>query len=259
MLDRFGYRSYTWIVNSERSLYFARNEGVGRMPKLKPEEVETRNREILDAARACFLRKGFHATSTDDICREANITPGGLYHYFGSKDELINAVIEDATQRAVENLSAVAEESANTRSSVRSLSTIFSQSARNPEIDDATRLDLDIWAETLRNEKLAESTQKGWRLRRQWLRSLIEKGVAEGVYDKEVDPQGLADLFMILWLGLRLGRILWREDFDPDSTLHALFLMHSGRLTRDPAPVEPLASRKAVASRGNGGVRNPQG
>jgi len=223
------------------------------MPKLKPEEVETRNREIIEAARACFLRKGFHGTSTDDICREASITPGGLYHYFGSKEDLITAVIEDASRQAVQNLSALAEEAANTRSSVRALSALFSQSARSPETDEQTRLQLDIWAESLRNQRLADTTQEGWRLRRGWLQSLIEKGVAEGVYSSEADPKGLADLFMIIWLGLRLGRILWREDFDPDATLHALSLLHSGRLTKDAAAVQSLSRRR---SGGNGNGNN---
>jgi AcrR family transcriptional regulator len=225
--------------------------GIG-MPKLKPEEVETRSREIIDAARACFLRKGFHQTSTDDICREASITPGGLYHYFGSKEGLIAAVIESAAKDAVRNLTALSEEAANTRSSVRALSSLFSQSARDPETDNVTRLDLDIWAETLRNEKLAETTREGWRLRRRWLESLIENGKAEGFYSKEVDAAGLANLILTISLGIRLGRVLWREDFDPDATLHALFLMHSGRLTRDLEPVKPLIAAKPAVTAGNG-------
>jgi AcrR family transcriptional regulator len=221
------------------------------LPKLKPEEVETRNREILDAARACFLRKGFHNTSTDDICREASITPGGLYHYFGSKDELIAAVIEDAAKQAVANLSALAEESANTRSSVRALSALIAQSAKNPEAESATRLDLDIWAETLRNEKLADTTRQAWRIRRGWLESLIESGIAEGYYSPEVDPRGLANLFMVMWLGLRVGRVLWREDFDPERTVQALALMHTGRLLSPEGPRSNVSRRKAGSS-GNG-------
>jgi TetR/AcrR family transcriptional regulator, repressor for uid operon len=231
------------------------------MPKLKPEEVQTRNREILDAARACFLRKGFHGTSTDDICREASITPGGLYHYFGSKDELIAAVIEDAARQAVANLSRLADESANTRSSVRALSALISQSAKNPDMENVTRLDLDIWAETLRNEKLADTTRQAWGIRRDWLESLIQSGIAEGFYAEEVNPRGLANLFMIIWLGLRLGRVLWREDFNPDETVHALALMHSGRLTSHAGP-KGLVRRKAAPGNGaadgssGNGVRN---
>ncbi len=39
------------------------------MPKLKPEEMESRKRETIEAARRCFLRSGFHQTTTDEIRR----------------------------------------------------------------------------------------------------------------------------------------------------------------------------------------------
>ena len=220
------------------------------MPRLKPAELETRNREIIVAARRCFLRNGFHQTTTDDICREASITPGGLYHYFGSKEEIIAAVIEDVAQEAVTTLGSLVQQSADTRSSVRALVSVFSQSLRDPDLDTATRLDVEIWAETLRNEKLAEITRRGWAMRRQWLESLIERAKADGVYSQEVDSNGLANLIMTMWLGLRLGRVLWREDFNVDATLDALFLMHSGRLTQTDV-MQPLTS--AAPSDGAGG------
>jgi hypothetical protein len=86
---------------------------------------------------------------------------------------------------------------------------------------------------------------------------LIENGKAEGFYSKEVDAQGLANLILLISLGMRLGRLLWREDFDPDATLHALFLMHSGRLTKDLEPVRPLIAGKA--NNGNGQTRQANG
>jgi AcrR family transcriptional regulator len=213
-------------------------EGV---PKLKPEELESRHREIVDAARRCFLRNGFHQTTTDDICREASITPGGLYHYFRGKEDVITAVIKASAEEAVARLSELAEDSANTRSSIRALAGSFTDSMRDSEIDSLTRLDVDVWAESLRNEKLAEITKYGWAVRRDWLRQLIQNARDEGVYAPEVDPTGLANLIMSMWIGLRLGRLLWGEEFNPEATLQALFLMHSGRLMpqRRPQPLRP--------------------
>src|SRR3990170_48293 len=136
------------------------------MSKLKPQEVEQRKREIIEAARLCFLQNGFHQTTTDEICHEASITPGGLYHYFGSKEEIISAVIEDAAHTIVNNLRSTAEASGDLRSAVRALASLFFERIRDPQLDGVTRLDVEIWAETLRNEKLAEITRESRALRR---------------------------------------------------------------------------------------------
>ena len=225
------------------------------MPKLKPEELESRHREIVDAARRCFLRNGFHQTTTDDICREASITPGGLYHYFRSKEDVISAVIAASARDAVDRLAHLAEQSANSLSSIRALAATFSDTMRDAETDSITRLDVDVWAESLRNEKLAEITRYGWAVRRDWLKDLIANAIDEGVYSPEVDATGLANLIMSIWLGLRLGRLIWGDDFNPEATLQALFLMHSGRLVgqRRPQPLRPQAEpskprRSAAAS-----------
>ena len=217
------------------------------MPKLKPQEIEQRRQEIIEAARRCFLLNGFHQTTTDEICREAAITPGGLYHYFGSKEEIISAVIEDAAHTTVQDLRSTAEASGDVRTAVQALASLFFQWIRDPQLDNVTRLDMEIWAETLRNEKLAEITRGSRALRRQWLESLIRGAIEEGVYTKEVDPRGLANLIMSIFDGLRLGRLLWRDDFDVEGALRALVLMTTGRLTNgnhvELAPEAPAAGR----------------
>jgi AcrR family transcriptional regulator len=201
------------------------------MPKLKPEEIESRRQEIIDAARACFLRNGFHQTTTDEICREASITPGGLYHYFGSKEQIISAVIEEAARQTIQNLKATAEASDDVRSAVQALATLFFEWARDPEMDNITRLDMEIWTEALRNDALAAKTRETRSLRREWLESLIRQAKEDGLYRKEVDPRGLSNLIMAIFDGIRLGRLLWRDDFDVEGALRSLILMQSGRLT----------------------------
>ena len=64
------------------------------MPRLKPDTQRARREHILDAAELCFARSGFHATSMQDICREAAVSPGALYVYFRSKEDLIAGLAE---------------------------------------------------------------------------------------------------------------------------------------------------------------------
>ena len=200
------------------------------MPKLKPEELETRRREIIDAARACFLRSGFHKTTTDEICREANITPGGLYHYFGSKEELIAAVIDRSAATAVERMRNLIADSMNAESAFRQVGSLFFQTMQDGEIDNATRLELEIWVEGLKTPALFEKSQKAWAMRMKWLEALVARGIDEGIYDPEmVEPRAMASLLIAIWLGLRMGRLMG-EEFDMSGALRSFTLMHGGRL-----------------------------
>ena len=200
------------------------------MPKLKPEELEMRRTEIIDAAGVCFLRSGFHRTTTDEICREANITPGGLYHYFGSKEELIAAVIDRSAESAVQRMRERIEDALNTESALLEVSQVFAQTLQDPDIDNATRLELEIWAEGLKNEKLFEKSRRAWTMRMGWLEALIRRGIDDGIYDPEtVEPHAMASLLISIYIGLRIGRLIG-SDFDISGAVQTFFMMRSGRL-----------------------------
>jgi TetR/AcrR family transcriptional regulator, fatty acid metabolism regulator protein len=55
-----------------------------------------RRRELLDAAVRVFARKGFHASRVGDIAEEAHVAHGLLYHYFRSKDEVLETIFREA-------------------------------------------------------------------------------------------------------------------------------------------------------------------
>lgn len=55
---------------------------------------QDRRAEILDAAKTCFARMGFHQTSMQQICLEAGMSPGNLYRYFPSKEAIMAGIAE---------------------------------------------------------------------------------------------------------------------------------------------------------------------
>ncbi len=58
----------------------------------KPEE---RRREIVSASRSLFLSQGYENTTMQDVMTKLQIAKGTTYHYFKSKEELLDAVVED--------------------------------------------------------------------------------------------------------------------------------------------------------------------
>ena len=57
--------------------------------------AEEKRRRILDAAVRVFARRGFHASRVGDIAEEAGVAHGLLYHYFSSKDEVLQTVFRE--------------------------------------------------------------------------------------------------------------------------------------------------------------------
>lgn len=58
----------------------------------KPEE---RRREIVSTSRSLFLNQGYENTTMQDVMTKLQIAKGTTYHYFKSKEELLEAVVDD--------------------------------------------------------------------------------------------------------------------------------------------------------------------
>jgi AcrR family transcriptional regulator len=61
-----------------------------------------KRRLILDAAVRVFARQGFHACRVADIADEAGVAYGLVYHYFGSKDEVLDTLFLERWQVMLE-------------------------------------------------------------------------------------------------------------------------------------------------------------
>jgi AcrR family transcriptional regulator len=143
---------------------------------------EKRRRQILDAALACFARKGFHQTSMQEICSEAGLSAGALYRYFASKSELIVAIAERDCQEFRAPLASDAEElnfyarlAAASRSWVERLT----------ENDRA--LVAEVIAEAARDPLLAARLRETDRPMREALAALILEGKARGEVDNALN------------------------------------------------------------------------
>jgi TetR/AcrR family acrAB operon transcriptional repressor len=68
------------------------------MRRTKEEAAITRE-QLLKKALTAFSKKGYAATSLEDIAREAEVTRGAIYHHFGGKAELYNTLIREYADR----------------------------------------------------------------------------------------------------------------------------------------------------------------
>src|SRR5699024_4444381 len=66
------------------------------MPRISDQRRAANRAAIVDAARRCFARDGFHQTSMPDLVAEAGISAGAFYRYFSGKDELIREIARES-------------------------------------------------------------------------------------------------------------------------------------------------------------------
>src|SRR4051794_15177732 len=68
---------------------------IGPMPRVKPDQLEARRREILAGARACFARYGYEGATVRLLEKETGLSRGAIFHHFRDKESLFIAVAED--------------------------------------------------------------------------------------------------------------------------------------------------------------------
>lgn len=66
-------------------------------PIVSDEYKEKKRQEILQSALVCFAKKGFEASTVDDIVSHSGMSKGAIYNYFKSKDEIYLALMERQT------------------------------------------------------------------------------------------------------------------------------------------------------------------
>jgi AcrR family transcriptional regulator len=125
------------------------------MPKVSQEYRDSRREQILAAARRCFLRDGFHATSMQDLFAEAGLSSGAVYRYFESKDDMIVAIAEENMRDVVQMIGAISAQEPD-RSIGSALGSVFELVIAKHAETGLGGLAVLVWAEALRNPALAE-------------------------------------------------------------------------------------------------------
>ena len=79
-----------------------------RKAKIRPDEPG--RERVLEAGLELFAERGYHATSIAEIGERADIAKSVLYHYFGSKSGLYEAILEAEAQEAVRRVAGAVPE-----------------------------------------------------------------------------------------------------------------------------------------------------
>ena len=176
----------------------------------RTQGVEDKRRQLLDAAVRVFARKGYHASRVGDIAEEAGVAHGLLYHYFASKDQVLEAVFHENWSVLQARIASVEETDEPAADQLRHIAAIVLRTWLH--LPDVVRV---VIREFGRSPELAERIGELTRPI-DVLQRVIARGVERGEFRKEVDPvfaatvvYGSIDELLTGWV---LGRVPSGED-----------------------------------------------
>lgn len=185
------------------------------MPKVSEEYKLERRQHIIDSAYRCFARNGFHQTSMRDIYEEAQLSAGAVYHYFESKEQIIQASFkfdQERSRELFENLKALDEP----LTALTDLVVFFYKGLEEAAKLGAGRVNVQGWGEALRNPDLFKTIQEAFGNYKEVLAAIVVKGQQKGEINPALDPSSVGETLLSLYLGLELQKA-WNQAVDISS------------------------------------------
>ena len=172
---------------------------------------EQKRRLLLDAAVRVFARKGYHASRVGDIAEEAGVAHGLLYHYFGSKEDVLRAVFRETWRALIETIESVEEAGDPPREQLRKVAEILLRSWRRDP--DLVRV---LVLEVTRSQHLpGEMEEIGESFAA--IQEIVERGQADGSIRRDLDARLASYVFYGAVEELLTGWVLGRlPDGDED-------------------------------------------
>ncbi|MBQ0892850.1 TetR/AcrR family transcriptional regulator [Micromonospora sp. U56] len=177
------------------------------MPRVSDAHLAARRQQILDAARRCFLRDGFHNTSMQNVIAEAGLSVGAVYRYFPSKNDLITSIAQSVIGGAdvvFAELAAAEPPLPLVEALDRALTYVDAQAGE----DGILPLAIQVWSESLRDPALAafvNATYSGFRER---FTLLARRAQEAGELPPDADPEAVGTALFGLVPGYLMQKVL---------------------------------------------------
>ena len=151
--------------------------------------AEEKRRLILDAAVRVFARSGFHTSRVGDIAEEAGVAHGLLYHYFSSKDEVLETIFREQWGILVDRISAIEQSGEPAVDQLRHVAAIVLRNWRH-QPDVIRVLVREIARSPEVQQRIGELVKPIAAVQR-----IIERGQASGELRADLQPQFAAVAF----------------------------------------------------------------
>jgi len=145
-----------------------------------------KRRLILDAAIHVFARKGFHHCRVSDVADEAGVAYGLVYHYFDSKEEILNTLFTERWQLMLDAITAIdARDDIGAREKLEGVASFIIDSYRHePELMKVIIVEVTRAANTFGRLHL-DKIREAYTL----IADIVESAIDEGTFKADITPE----------------------------------------------------------------------
>ena len=144
---------------------------------------EEKRKLILDAAVRVFARSGYHGSRVGDIAEEAGVAHGLLYHYFSSKEQVLQTIFRENWGELLERFRAVEEADEPAGEKLEGIAKILLRTWRN-DPDLVTVMVREV-ARSPQLQAQVEEVREAFTI----VQRVIEQGQADGTFRRDVDAR----------------------------------------------------------------------
>jgi AcrR family transcriptional regulator len=149
-----------------------------------------KRRQILDAAIRVFARQGFHNCRVSDIADEAGVAYGLVYHYFDSKDQVLNELFTERWSLMLTAIEEVDAQPIGAREKLDAVARFIIDSYRHdPDLMKVIIVEVTRAANSFGRTHLAE-IRRAYRM----IEKIVADAQADGVFRDDIDP-GFASMW----------------------------------------------------------------
>jgi len=167
-----------------------------------PAAIEKR-RVILDAAVRVFARQGFHTCRVSDIADQAGVAYGLVYHYFSSKEEILDTLFLERWDLMLEAIAEADAQQRSPREKLYAIAAFIIDSYRyDPELMKVIIVEVTRAANTFGRTHLAKIREAYDKIA-----EIVRRGQAGGLFREEIDPSfaalafyGLIEQVLTAWI-----------------------------------------------------------
>ena len=184
------------------------------MAKAAAPAVDKR-RQILDAAIRVFARQGFHSTRVSDIADEAGVAYGLVYHYFASKDEVLDTLFLERWNVMLDVIRRVDGEELPVREKLETIASFIVDSYRHdPDVMKVIVVEVTRAANTFGRTHVDKIMQAYEGIAR-----IVKQAQDDGIFRTDVDALFAAQAFyglieQVLTQWIFSGRSISPEEFE---------------------------------------------